>query len=363
MRNVTDQWTPSFRVLYPIRCVTYGCGVIGTLVLYGLFQERIMAFPYDGEYFAGSTLLVLYNRIFGIPFALLMLRATSEDLACTAPLWKYVVISVSAVAASIFQYEALKYISFTVQMLGKSCRMVPVMFWGVVISGKQYVMIDWFTSIVVSMSVAEFLLTGPIKATGSEYTSLYGLVMLLAFVALDSFTATFQEKLFRDHLTSKYNQMLYINLVSAVITLVSLLMSGFTSESVSFCARHPDIIADASLLSLVAVLAQWFIYSQVQEYGALVFSATMNVRQIISVVTSYVAYGHPISGLQALGLVAFCSAITLRSIVGLSKEARETAPLLEGGVPELPDRRAKVTSFFRKQRGGCCVPWGLAWKV
>lgn len=315
-----------------------------------------MAYPYDGEYFAGSTSLVLYNRVFGVLFALVMSFVMSEEMACTAPMWKYVFISVTAVAASICQYEALKYISFTVQMLGKSCKMVPVMMWGILISKKRYVMIDWVTSILVTAFVAEFLLTGRVTSDHNQGTSTYGLLMLVGFVALDGFTSTFQEKLFRDHMTSKYNQMLYVNLVSAVITLISLIISGFTSETISFCARHPALIADASLLSATAVAAQWFIYSQVQEYGALVFAATMNIRQIASILASYLAYGHRITAWQVLGLVVIGVAILLRSALGLLKGAKENFPLLRGDKLEVPKQQG-FSAFLKKTRAGCCPAW------
>eukprot|EP00416_Gambierdiscus_australes_P033094 CAMPEP_0171093614 /NCGR_PEP_ID=MMETSP0766_2-20121228/39184_1 /TAXON_ID=439317 /ORGANISM="Gambierdiscus australes, Strain CAWD 149" /LENGTH=318 /DNA_ID=CAMNT_0011552091 /DNA_START=154 /DNA_END=1110 /DNA_ORIENTATION=+ len=316
-----------------------------------------MAYPYDGEYYAGSTLLVLYNRVFGVIFAFVMSSLTAEDMACSAPLWKYVFISVTAVAASICQYEALKYISFAVQMLGKSCKMVPVMLWGMMISGKTYVTVDWVTSLVVTGFVAEFLLTGDITAENNQGTSTYGLLMLVGFVALDGFTATFQEKLFRDHLTSKYNQMFYINVVSAGITFVSLIVSGFTNESFAFCQRHPSVVADASLLSAAAVAAQWFIYSQVQEYGALAFAATMNLRQIVSIIASYIAYGHSITVAQIIGLCGVGTTLLLRSFGGLIKDlikdpTKEGSPLLRHGTLQ----KAPTLNFFKKTRAGCC-PW------
>merc|ERR1719195_2195857 len=81
----------------------YGFGVIACLLLYGLYQERVMAYPYDGEYFPDSTWLVLYNRAFGVAFAYAMSFTVHEDMGCTAPLWKYVVVSATAVATSICQ--------------------------------------------------------------------------------------------------------------------------------------------------------------------------------------------------------------------------------------------------------------------
>ena len=39
-------------------------------------------------------------------------------------------------AATTCQYEALKYVSFPVQTLGKCAKMIPVMIWGYAINGR-----------------------------------------------------------------------------------------------------------------------------------------------------------------------------------------------------------------------------------
>mmetsp|Transcript_9127 Transcript_9127/g.26981 ORF Transcript_9127/g.26981 Transcript_9127/m.26981 type:complete len:353 (+) Transcript_9127:78-1136(+) len=345
------------RLQWAVRCFLYGAGIICMLLMYGLWQERIMAYPYDGEYFNGSTFLVLYNRLFGVAFAATMTIIMAEDTTCTAPVWKYTLISVTAVGASICQYEALKYVCFTVQMLGKSCKMLPVMLWGITISGKRYVYVDWITALFITAGVAEFLLTGRIASDNSQGTSVRGLMLLVAFVVLDGFTSTFQERLFRQHLTSKYNQMLYINLISAVITALSLLVSGFTSESFSFLVRHPAIIGDASLLSAAAVLAQWFIFSLVQEYGALVFAATMNLRQVVSILASYLAYNHPVTGWQILGLVIVGATLFARSAIGFLAEQAEDTPVLRARTSESLTWSPK-TSIVKRVRSGCCPSWG-----
>merc|ERR1719203_1397503 len=103
----------------------YGAGVILSLLVYGVLQERIITQTYGGDLFADL-------------FAISMALAKGESLASKAPLWKYLTVSLSNVYASTCQYEALKYVSFPVQMLGKSFKMMPIMLWGIVISGKRY---------------------------------------------------------------------------------------------------------------------------------------------------------------------------------------------------------------------------------
>jgi len=289
--------------------LVYGGGIILMLGMYGVIQERIMSEPYGSEFFTISVFLVLCNRIVAILYALGMIKCKGEEFANKAPLWKYLAISFSNVAATWCQYEALRYVSFPVQMLGKSFKMMPVMLWGIAISGKRYGVKDWSIALGVTWGVTQFLLSGEIKSKhAAAESSLYGLLLLLAFLVCDGFTSTFQEKLFREHKTSKHNQMLYVNSGSAVVSGGSLLLSGKTVQAIGFCFAHPDFVAHAGTLSACAVSGQFFIYSLVKEYGALTLAATMNLRQVLSILTSYMLYLHPITFLQSVGLVlVFCS--------------------------------------------------------
>merc|ERR1711959_701586 len=68
-----------------------------------------------------------------------------------APLWAYAAVSVSDVIATTCQYEALKYVSFPVQTLGKCSKMVPVMIWGIFILRKKYTLKDYMMAVAVAL--------------------------------------------------------------------------------------------------------------------------------------------------------------------------------------------------------------------
>jgi len=286
-----------------LRCAMYGSGIVFMLGLYGVVQERIMSEPYDGEMFRTSVFLVLCNRLVAIVYALSMVKTMGEEFQNKAPLWKYFAISMSNVCATWCQYEALKYVSFPVQMLGKSFKMMPVMIMGILISKKVYGLKDWGIAAGVTGGVTLFLLTGEVKSKHAEAeTSYYGLILLLGFLGFDGFTSTFQEKLFKEHKTSKYNQMLYVNSCSSVVSAMSLVASGAAPKAIGFCFNHPQFAMHAMALSAAAVGGQYFIYSQVKEFGALIFAMTMNLRQIISILISYIMYTKPISIAQFFAL-------------------------------------------------------------
>merc|ERR1719159_2409963 len=101
--------------------------------------------------------------------------------------------------------------------------------------------------------------------------------------------------------------------------------------ALAFAVAHPAFALDALTSSAAAVSGQWFIYSQVKEFGALVFAATMNVRQVVSILLSYAKYGHSITVLQVLGLFVVFAALFYKSFAGMfaaPQKKDEATPLL-----------------------------------
>jgi drug/metabolite transporter (DMT)-like permease len=139
------------------------------------------------------------------------------------------------------------------------------------------------------------------------------LLLFGGFLFLDGFTSMFQGKLYKDHVTSEYNQMLYIKLGSCTISLTTLVGSARLLPAMSFAMTHPAFAMDAMSLSAAAVCSQWFIYSQANKFGALVFAAAMNARQVVSILLSYAIYGHSIAALQVLGLVLVFAGLFYKS--------------------------------------------------
>jgi len=328
-------------------CMVYGGGIIATLLLYGIVQEKIMTVPFGGELFTVSAFLVLCNRSANVAYAASMMGALGENFENKAPIWKYMVISLSNVAASTCQYQSLKYVSFPVLMIGKSFKMMPVMLWAIAISGKRHSFTDWLVSLFVTLGVAEFCMTGPTSASNDTANSFYGIVLLLMFLVFDGLTTTFQEKLFKEHNTSKYNQMFYINGGSTITSLVTVLALGEMPHCIAFATAHPDFVSNVTVLSMAAAASQYFIYSQVKEYGALAFAATMNVRQVVSILVSYAIYQHLITWAQCGGLMLIFSALFYKSYMALITSARlkgmeveEKAPLLHN--PQEPNGKTFV---------------------
>ncbi len=120
------------------------------------------------------------------------LQAQNQSMGPAAPLASYIAVSLSNVIATSCQYEALKYVTFPVQSLGKCAKMIPVMAWGTLISHKAYSAKDFCVAALVTAGCTCFLLSGKATSKGANQSSYLGFACMLVYLAFDGFTATFQ---------------------------------------------------------------------------------------------------------------------------------------------------------------------------
>lgn len=317
------RYLPNHRIML---CVA---GIIGSLLLYALLQERIMTKPYtnaesptdangqiQGEYFKNSLVLVFANRMAAalVAAAILAVRGEYAELKNRAPIYKYFMVSISNVLATSCQYEALKWVTFPTQTLAKSAKMIPVLIWGTLIFGKVYGIVDYCVAIAVALGCTVFMVFGKIAAkTARESDSYFGLLLMVGYLGFDGFTSTFQEKLFAGYSMTIYNQMLYVNFCSAIMSCLFIVASGKTLESISFLMKYPQILGDMSVLSFSAVSGQFAITYTIKNFGALLYATIMTIRQFLSVFISNIVFRHGMSLMQWLGAMTVFGALFYKS--------------------------------------------------
>ena len=273
-----------------------------------------MTRPYgdDAEYFKYSVFLVLSNRILSASLAAAILSCTKGMVKPAAPLWKYACVSASNVLATTCQYEALRYVSFPVQTLGKCAKMIPVMIWGYFINQKRYTLIECAIAACVTFGCMIFGLYGDLThkhSVKSSNTGFKGLLLILGYLGFDGFTSTFQDKLFRGYQMETYNQMLYVNGVSATLSLTWLVTDAAIFQALEFISRHPAVFTDIITLSLSSTFGQLCILYTIKEFGALLFAAIMTTRQLVSILLSCLIFLHPLTWQQWSGVLMVFSAI------------------------------------------------------
>jgi adenosine 3'-phospho 5'-phosphosulfate transporter B2 len=171
------------RIMHLLACFS---GIMIFFLVYGLTQEKIMTTSYDetgknfpvsyiyltfrepftsqgsdGGRFKDTAFLVFINRIVSIMVSLIiMIWLKPEPLRPSVPLHFYGIISISNFLSTFCQYEALKYVTFPIQTLGKCAKMIPVLVIGTITGRKQYSWREYLIGIVVMCGCFIFLTTG-----------------------------------------------------------------------------------------------------------------------------------------------------------------------------------------------------------
>lgn len=300
-------------------------------------------FGQQQERYTSSLFLVLCNRLLSSLTALVLLLAFGQDLKPTAPVYNYAAVSVSNVVATTCQYEALKYVSFPVQTLGKCAKMIPVMIWGSIINRRTYKPKDYSLAALVTFGSTVFLLSGDLgsrHAKSSNGSSIWGVGLMLGYLGFDGFTSTFQDKLFKGYNMSVFNQMLYTNTFSAIFALAGLVSASQLRSAANFQRQHPDAFGLIVLLSLSATMGQLFIIYTIRTFGALLFATVMTTRQFVSILISCALFLHPLSKGQWAGTFMVFGALYYKTLGGKHLLQAARAPSADRSEPLLPTSSA-----------------------
>ncbi|XP_041982936.1 adenosine 3'-phospho 5'-phosphosulfate transporter 1 [Aricia agestis] len=285
-------------------------GLMGAYLMWGLLQEKIMTQDYtlsDGTTvrFTDSQFLVFVNRLLACCLAVSRLLATRRPLL-PAPLSRFAPAALTNVVSAWCQYEALKYVSFPTQVLSKSCKVIPVMIMGKIISRNKYELYEYVTAGAISAGMALFMMTSG-AGSGSSTTTAAGAALLALYMCCDSFTSSWQAALFASHPSLRPLQMLAaVNLCSCALTAPAALNTNNPA------LYTPQFIFDCILLSISSAVGQLLIYRTISKFGAVVFTIIMTLRQAVSILTSCIVYGHAVSIIGAGGISLVLGAVLLR---------------------------------------------------
>lgn len=227
--------------------------------------------------------------------------------------FQYSFSSFSNTMSSWFQYEALKFVSFPTQVLCKASKIIPVMLMGKLVSKKSYPYYEYVVAVLLSAGVSLFLLAAdPTGKRTSAATTFSGAIMLLGYMAFDSFTSNWQSELFMTYKMSTLQMMFGANLFSCLFTVCSMIEGGNFFTAVEFMMSHATFCGHAIVLSLTSATGQLFIFYTIQSFGPVVFTIIMTVRMMLSIMLSCLIYSHPLSVQAMIGVIIVFVALFLR---------------------------------------------------
>jgi len=213
---------------------------------------------------------------------------------------------ISQMLAMAASNEALRYVSYPTQVLGKSGKMVPVMAGGILFAGKKYSISEYAQVVLVTLGVVVFNFGGKSKKGGSDST--YGLMLILVSLVMDAVTGGLQDKVkiktkelngaVAGAKPTMHESMLYTNVSGCLCALVLAALAGQLSDGVAFCLQYPEVMQALVVYSLASAVGQNFIYYTITQFSPLLLTTVTTTRKIFS--TLYSVFRDPSNSLSTM---------------------------------------------------------------
>jgi len=294
-------------------------GLQASYLTWGYMQELIMTTQFTptervptGK-FPSAAFCVFSNRFLAVIVAIIAVRIKHGAVFANnkAPLLAFTPCALSNTMSSWSQYASLKYVSFPVQTVFKSSKIIPVMMMGKFLKGTTYPNGQYIEALLITTGVAIFSVASK-SSDRDTNTEFIGLVFLLVYICCDSFTSQWQDKVYVQYgrpNVDPYQMMLGVNISAICITTAGLIVTGDFPIVWEFLSANPVVLHYNIITAITSASGQLCIFYTIKEFGPIVFTIIMTTRQMISICISSVVFGHTIS------LKAFTGAALVFSVL------------------------------------------------
>ncbi|KZS90551.1 UDP-galactose transporter [Sistotremastrum niveocremeum HHB9708] len=344
-------------------CVT---GVYAMFLAWGIAQERLSAPFVDGaqaDKWSYALVLGFLQSSLGSLSALSYIALTREpsqtiwEALCTSRkhhrsqhqasspsssrndslrslLFKYLQCALLATFAAPFGFASLAYISYPAMVLGKSCKLVPVLIMNVLLYRRRFTAHKYGVVALVTIGITMFMALGAQKPSqgksdASSASSIIGLIYLLINLAMDGILNATQDEIFVRYQVSGQQMMFFMNTFSALLNLALSCVplpyipvlhpeSGHESEitaALRFMHNHPSVVSALAIFAITGSLGQLFIFETIQHFGSLTLVTVTLTRKLFTMLLSVVVYQHKLTVGQYAGACVVFGGISIEAWV------------------------------------------------
>ncbi|QSL65440.1 hypothetical protein MERGE_002751 [Pneumocystis wakefieldiae] len=284
-----------------------------SFLLWSILQERITTRSYGKEIFNSVIILSIMQSFIAIIvsfiFTYFITKRSRKKLPSLSKslFLKLVLVALSSSLASPLGYTSLKHINYPTLILGKSCKLLPVMaihtiFYKTHFTYHKYLIVAIVTSGITIFTLYDSRLSSKTNKKLSNDT--WGLFLLSINLLLDGYTNSTQDQIFKafPHVTGPW-MMLYMNIISTVGTTLYLLC--FTNELVTtheFIKKYPSIIFDILIYGCSGAIGQLFIFHTLEKYGSLILITITLTRKMLTLLLSLIWFNHKLTIGQWIGV-------------------------------------------------------------
>ncbi|CAN0150863.1 unnamed protein product [Ectocarpus sp. 6 AP-2014] len=270
-------------------------GIMCSFIVYGIVMEYATS---GGRELHELSMIFLTSLMYSVT-AWYGRRMNGEE-PTTIPRTQMLVLGMTSMGSTFTSVRSLRYVIYPVQVLGKSCKPIPVMLMGAFL-GKKYPLKKYLNVALIVAGVALFMQSGSGagKPGGSSGGQLFGLTLLFMSLCFDGGTGAYEDKLMNKHHVGPFDLMFNIQFAKMLLAGLGLVVTGQITGFFNMVHSTGPVLL---LLGLSGAMGQVFIFVTISKFGALTCSIIGLARKIVTLLASILIYGHKVNLMQFVGL-------------------------------------------------------------
>lgn len=305
-------------------------GVFLCFLLHGIAHEKLIKHYNIRETFFLTFIQFVGYSALSLPTAGAIVTGKRQ---LRAPLWTYVLTSLSlAFSMSLTNFASVR-ISYATGVLFKSSKLIPVMIGNVIFLKKKPKISEALSVVLIVMGLVGISL-GDFK--GKNNFDIAGIIAISASLICGAVASNMEDKVMSQYGASQDELISMLYSLGAIAMAVLSITSGQMSSGLGKIADNPASIVFIGFFSLLGALGIQFVYLTMKVFGSLITVMITSVRKALTVCLSFLLFKDKVfTTWHATSVIAITIGMTINIIEktkgkkGVSKSQEEEEQLLK----------------------------------
>jgi len=316
----------------PVKFIIAVGGIYTSYIYFGLIMERLYNTDYSGlnrpkgeyEKFSFGFATSLFQNLFSFLLATYVNRYYYKQTKSKMDVKSELVIGACSFGSVFMASQALAYISFPVQAIMKSSKIISILIVSFLIGSKsQHTKSQYLCGFIITAGIVLFNMTeGKSKKSETE-TSIIGVAAIIVSLFCDGFLGTKQSEIKKKFNPNQWDQMESLNKWAGLICLTVATVTFQTSAFFKFVIENPLVIKDLLLLAILGTFGQIFIFYTIANFSPLILSIVTTTRKFFTVLASILIYNHHVNMYQWMAIGLVFAGVFVEMLNGKKKHAKE----------------------------------------
>ncbi|CAD7702490.1 unnamed protein product [Ostreobium quekettii] len=226
----------------------------------------------------------------------------------------YAVVALTTCGGVYFTNWALNFLNYTTRVVAKSCKVLPVMAFRVLIQRKHHSLWEYLAALVLASGISAFLLGD--RQAYPQFNAA-GLFLICLGVVCDAVTSNLEERWFFDIRPpcDQAEVVYYLSQFSCGYSLILLVATGEAWPAFEHSVQNMLVVPSILAFSMLGYVSVDCVLLLIKHFGATNTEIVKSLRKVLQVSLSLMVFPKPLNASHGIGyMLVFLSLMWMEKL-------------------------------------------------